>query len=93
MMPTKQNEERRSEPTSPDRKVIGGLIGRNVLGAIGRPTNLLRVQVQWLWLGYYRVNVFVGADAASAAVAHSFFLEASDAGVIITSTPALARQY
>jgi hypothetical protein len=43
--------------------------------------------------GRYRVNVFVGADAASARVAHSFFVEADGNGKILSSSPAVARLY
>jgi len=40
----------------------------------------------------YRVNVFVG-DAVSAKVAHSFFVAADGDGKIVSSTPAITREY
>jgi hypothetical protein len=75
------------------RETRNVLIGHRVIQALGEPGDLLRVQVRQLWDGRYRVNVFVGADAGSARVANSFFLEADGDGNIITSTPAIRRQY
>jgi hypothetical protein len=46
-----------------------------------------------LWEDHYRVNVFVGVDAASAKVANSYFLVADIDGNILTSTPKITRQY
>src|SRR5207244_4117813 len=46
-----------------------------------------------VWADYYRVNVFVGADAASAKVAHSYFVAADGDGKVIESTPAITRLY
>jgi hypothetical protein len=51
------------------------------------------VQVQRLWEEHYRVNVLVGADAASARVAHSYFLVIDGAGRVSACTPELTRQY
>jgi hypothetical protein len=45
--------------------------------------------VRRLWEGHERVNVFVGADAVSATVAHSYFVAADAAGNITASTPKL----
>jgi len=42
----------------------------------GEPADLQRREVRQLGDCYDWVNVFVGADAASAKVAHRFFLEA-----------------
>jgi hypothetical protein len=49
--------------------------------------------VQRLWEDHYRVNVLVGVDAASAKVAHSYFLVADPNGTIIASTPKIRREY
>jgi hypothetical protein len=69
------------------------LIGRRVLHALGKPADLLRVQVKHLWDQHYRVNVFVGPDAGSAHVANSYFVETDDDGTIIAAAPRLQRQY
>jgi hypothetical protein len=60
---------------------------------LGAPGDLLQVQVRLLWADHYRVNVFVGLDAASARVANSFFLVADSDGNITASTPKITRQY
>jgi hypothetical protein len=51
------------------------------------------VQVRHLWEDHYRVNVFVGLDAASAKVANSYFLVADSDGNIVASTPKITKQY
>jgi hypothetical protein len=53
----------------------------------------LGTQVRPLWQDHYRVNVFIGADAASAKIAHSYFLVVNSDGNIIASTPKITRQY
>ena len=71
---------------------IKNLIGRWILDGLGQPENLKGVQVRLLWPDHYRVNVLVGPDAASARVAHSFFLEANADGDIVGSTPSVTKQ-
>ena len=46
-----------------------------------------------LWDDTYRVNVFVGGDAATVKVAHSFFLKADRDGKILSSSPAITKKY
>ena len=69
------------------------LIGKQVLDALGQPGGLVKTQVRPLWQDHFRVNVFVGVDAASAKVAHSYFLVVDGDGTIIASTPKITRQY
>jgi hypothetical protein len=92
-MPTKPRPEQHAEPGPAESQQSGALIGRNVLRALGQPGDLFRVQVQRLWEDCYRVNVFVGPDAASAKVAHSYFLQADGTGAILACTPDITRQY
>jgi hypothetical protein len=68
-------------------------IGRHVLHGLGQPDALLRVDVRHLWEDHYRVNVVVGRDAASARIAHSYFLVADGAGNVLAATPKLTRRY
>jgi hypothetical protein len=68
-------------------------VGRRVILALGRPDDLIRVQVRELWERRYRVNIYVGPDVVSARVAHSYFLETDDDGTIVKSTPRIKRQY
>ena len=68
-------------------------IGDQVLGALGHPPSLLKMQVRKLWNGRYRANVFLGQDAASISLAHSFFLLTDDDGIILRAIPEIERCY
>ena len=92
-MPTQQRREPHAEPEKSAAPQVNAVIGRQVMQRLGQPDNLQRVQVCRLWEDHYRVNILVGADAASAKVAHSYFLEADGDGAIVTSTPRITRQY
>jgi len=80
-------------PQKEERERLNAAVGKRVMDTLGKPGDLRAVQVRWLWEHHYRVNVFVGLDAASAKVANSFFLVADDDGKIIASTPTIQRQY
>jgi len=88
----KQHDKQHADPAPPDPQ-LSALIGQNVLRVLGHPGELLRVQVRRLWEDRYRVNVFVGPDAASANLAHSFFLETNGDGAILASTPTITKRY
>ena len=75
------------------REALSNVIGEQVLHTLGAPGDLLKVQVRPLWEDRYRVNVLVGGNAASARVAHSYFLVADGDGNITAATPKIARQY
>jgi hypothetical protein len=92
-MPTKQQEEQHAEHENRDREQVKALIRNQVLRTLGQPGGLHRVQVRPLWEDHYRVNVLVGPDAASAKVAHSYFLVTEADGSILACTPKLTRQY
>jgi hypothetical protein len=77
----------------PDAERIRSQIGGHVLQALGKPGGLRAVEVRPLWERHYRVNVLVGGDAGSVSVAHSYFLEADGAGVIVEATPDIVRKY
>ena len=64
-----------------------------VIHALGKPGDLLQVQVRPLWENYYRANVFIGKDATSAHIADSYFLTADGDGNILTSTPKITKKY
>jgi hypothetical protein len=73
--------------------LLEAVVGDNVLSALGRPAGLYRVQVTRVWGDNYRVNVFVGPDAASFTVAHSYFLSADGDGKILACCPPIASAY
>ncbi len=72
---------------------LNHVIATKVVQSLGSPADLLKVQVRPLGRNRYRVNVFVGKDAASGRIADSFFLTADDRGKILTSSPEIARLY
>jgi hypothetical protein len=91
--PTTPQNDLQKNPKKEERERLNAALGKRVMDTLGHPGDLHAVQVRWLWDDHYRVNVFVGADAACAKVANSYFLVVDDGGNIITSTPAIRRQY
>ena len=79
------------KPPEPPR--LDDMLGRHVMHTLGRPTDLYAVQVRRLWEKCYRVNVLTGRDATSVKFTHSYFLVVDTSGAIVTSTPAITRQY
>lgn len=92
-MPSKQQEKQPADHDTQDRQQRDSAIGACILRILGQPGGLHRVQVRYLWEGHYRVNVFVGPDAATARVAHSYFLTADGGGNIVASSPPITRLY
>src|SRR5262245_46217821 len=92
-MTTKMHDKQQAELDNQERRRLTTLIANHVMRTLGQPGDLHSVQVRRLWENRYRVNVFVGPNAASAKVAHSYFLIADDGGNILASTPNLRRTY
>jgi hypothetical protein len=92
-MTTAQSRQPHDDIKSHERETQYHLVGEQVLHMLGTPANLLSVQVRMLWENRYRVNVFVGPDAASAWVANSYFLVVGSNGNIMMSTPEITKQY
>ncbi len=92
-MQTQQPDKQAREREKQERQQRHALIGKHVMHTLGQPGDLRRVQVRRLWEDHYRVNVLVGVDAASAKVAHSYFLVTDSAGNIVASTPRIRKQY
>jgi hypothetical protein len=92
-MTTAQSRSQHDDIERHKRETQYHLVGEQVLHTLGTPSNLLTVQVRLLWENHYRVNVFVGPDAASAQVANSYFLVVGSNGNIMTSTPEITKQY
>jgi hypothetical protein len=91
-MATKQ-QDNEVQDRKKENQQRDALIGKQVMNILGQPGDLQRLQVRFLWGDYYRVNIFVGVDPASAKVAHSFFLVSDGVGNIVTSTPHLSKKY
>jgi hypothetical protein len=68
-------------------------ICRNVIATLGRPGDLLRITARHVTGDGHRVNVITGPDAASARIAHSFFVTADENGNITAAEPALRKHY
>jgi hypothetical protein len=92
-MATALKLERCDDAEQPRRASRDVRIGQRVILALGKPDDLFQVQARELWERRYRVNIYVGPDAVSARVAHSYFLETDDDGNIIKSTPKIKRHY
>ncbi|HMF13949.1 MAG TPA: hypothetical protein VKE94_16640 [Gemmataceae bacterium] len=92
-MSTQKQDNKQQALEKEDRQQLAAAIGSRVIRTLGQPGDLHLVQVRHLWEDRYRVNVLVGAEAASAKVLHSYFLVADLDGNIIESTPKIIRQY
>jgi hypothetical protein len=86
-----QELERAKDVEMHKREMLNALVGEQVLDDLGEPDGLLSVQVRPLWKERYRVNVFVGVDAASAKVAHSYFVVTDEEGNVLKTTPVIQR--
>jgi hypothetical protein len=89
----KQQESNALENERHEQSKRHAQIGEGVLTTLGRPGDFQRVQVRQLWDDRYRVNIYIGADAISAIVAHSYFLVVDVGGRIVASTPHITRRY
>ena len=77
----------------PHDKVLNNLIRTQVINALGKPPDLLKVQVRKVWDNHYRVNVLVGTDGGSTRFANSYFVVTDSSGGLITSTPKITKLY
>lgn len=75
------------------REMLNALIGEQILHTLGKPSDLLRVQIKRLWENCYRVNVLVGKDASCPKIVNSYFVEADNDGKIVESNPKIVKQY
>jgi hypothetical protein len=92
-MSTKPQEEPVKEQKHQQRQQLSAAIGRHVINALGQPHDLHRVHVRQLWDDRYRVNILLGLDAASARIAHSYFLVTDGNGNIVESAPKITKEY
>ena len=72
---------------------MDSLIGDQIIHTLGKPSNLLKVQIKRLWENCYRVNVLIGKDASCPTIANSYFVESDSEGKIVESNPKIVKQY
>jgi hypothetical protein len=92
-MPTKEKEPKKTEFDKHKRETLEALIREQVMHILGKPVNLLHVQVRSLWENHFRVNVLIGPDVVSGKVANSYFLASDNDGHIVRSIPKITKQY
>lgn len=91
-MPTKEQDPRPAQLENQVRQQFLDEIGQRVIQMLGRPDDLHRVQVRWLWGDCYRVNVHVGMDAVSTRISHSYFLTVDNQGNVLSSIPNISKR-
>jgi hypothetical protein len=82
-----------AEPADQSAKRLATAICRHVIAALGRPGDFLRITARQVTGDGHRVNVLTGVDAASARIAHSFFVTADENGNVTGSAPAIVKHY
>lgn len=85
--------EKGPDEPSAEASRLEALVGANMLRDLWLPADFHHMRVRQVFGDNYRVDVFVGADAASARFAHSHFLTADGDGNVLTSSPAFAGPY
>src|SRR3954465_3201714 len=86
-------EETPGATTTPEERKREEVIRVGVLKALGRPAELLRVNVMPLWGDHFRVNVLTGEDATSVAIPNSYFVTVDERGAILRSEPTIQKLY
>ena len=92
-MPKTEQHEQNKDLEQRQHETKNVLIGEQVIRTLGEPGGLHNVQVRRLWEDRYRVNVFIGEDAASAKIANSYFVKADGGGNIVESNPKIKNLY
>ena len=90
-MRTIEQRKQEKETKQHKREMLTALIGEEVIRRLGKPDNLLQMQVRPLWDNLYRANVFIGAYGGTISIANSYFVEADDDGNIVASTPTITK--
>lgn len=87
----KPNEDADREQSAAERR--SAAILKSILATLGRPADFYRATIRRVNSDNFRVNVLTGPDAASARIAHSYFVTADDRGTITESSPAIVKSY
>lgn len=86
-------EETPEAVTTPEERKREEVIRVGVLKALGRPAELLRVNVMPLWGDHFRVNIVTGEDATSVQIPNSYFVTVDERGAILRSEPTIQKLY
>jgi hypothetical protein len=92
-MPKTDKKQQHPNGDLPVPDAESSALKEQIIAALGKPANLLKVVARPLWQRCFRVNVFVGENAATAKIANSYFVEADPAGNILESNPKITKQY
>jgi hypothetical protein len=90
---TTHERESAKEIVRHKQEALNSRVREQLLVSLGKPADLLSVQVRPLWGANLRANVFVGSNITCAKITHSFFLLTDDDGNILKSTPRMMRVY
>lgn len=74
-------------------ETLQALISEQVIHTLGKPVDLVQMQVRRLWQNYFRVNVLVGQNITLAKIAKSYFVKADGDGNIVEATPRIVKEY
>jgi hypothetical protein len=78
---------KKHSPSPPEPLSMIALLTASIKGRLKLTSGAYKIAVHHLWDDRFRVNVFVGADFVSVAVAQSFFVIADVNGSVVSSTP------
>jgi hypothetical protein len=92
IQPVAQLEETGNAETRSSSQRRQDVIRANVLAALGRPAELLRVSAHLLWGNKFRVNVWT-SGSNGAEIPNSYFVTTDDSGTILRSEPPIQKQY
>jgi hypothetical protein len=82
-----------TDPIDQNANRLNHAICLSIIAALGRPSDFLRITARRVTENGYRVNVVTGNDAASARIAHSYFVTADANGKVTASEPMIVKQY
>ena len=92
-MPKTHQSQQHQNDERPVLEAVSPLIKEQVIAALGKPADLLKVVARPHWERHYRVNVFIGENAATARIANSYFVEVDGDDHLVKSTPKITKQY
>ena len=83
---------KKDDKSQSDSALATKRVSDHILHHLGRPNDLVHVQVKRLWDYSYRVNVLTGTSV-DATIQHSYFVKTNEAGEVVTTRPNVKRTY